>query len=76
MKLVLAAVFALALVVGSTPGFAARGFAPGFAHGPHSRITTFHNRIPAPLASPPQAPVINGPLNPTGLPTMGGSRLP
>jgi hypothetical protein len=76
MKLVFAVVFAVAGVVGSTPGFAARGFAPGFAHGSQSRITAFRNRIPAPLASPPQAPVINGPLNPTGLPTMGGARQP
>jgi len=79
MKLVFAAVFAVAAVIGSTPGFAARGFAHGpggIGHGFHSRIGAFHNRIPAPLAPPAQAPVINGPLNPTGLPTMGGARLP
>jgi hypothetical protein len=76
MKLVFAAVFAVASIVGSTPGFAARGFTHGFAHASQPRISAFHNRIPAPLGPPPQAPVINGPLNPTGLPTMGGGRQP
>jgi hypothetical protein len=74
MKLVFAAVFAMAIIVGSTPSFAARGFAHGIGSQP--RISAFHNRIPAPLAPPSQAPVINGPLNPTGLPTMGSDRLP
>ena len=78
MKLIFAAVFALASVAGSTSSFAARGFAPssyvgsrGIAHGSTPRIPVFHSRIPAPLPPPPQPPVINGPLTPNGLPSMG-----
>ena len=85
MKRLFAAVFALACVVESTSGFAASGTAPGIArvhgsrgaHGPPPpRIPSLQNRIPAPLPPPPQAPIINGPLSPTGLPPMGGARLP
>ena len=68
MKLVFAAVFAIASVAGSTSSFAAGGFAPtshvgsrGIAHGSIPRIPAFQNRIPAPLAAPSQPPVINGP---------------
>jgi len=79
MKLVFAAVFAIASIAGSASSFAARGFAPaahiglrGIAHGSIPRIPAYHSRIPAPLPSPPQPPVINGPLTPNGLPSMGG----
>ena len=81
MKRLFAAVFAMACVVGiSTPGFA-RGPASGihgFARGSAglSRMPALQNRIPAPLPPPAQAPVINGPLSPTGLPPMGGARFP
>ena len=86
MKRLFAAVFAMACVVGiSTPGFArgpasgiTPGTGPGFARGSAglSRMPALQNRIPAPLPPPPQAPVINGPLSPTGLPPMGGARFP
>ena len=80
MKALLAAVLALACVAGSTNGFA-RGGAAGFAHGggglahrsapffaePAQQMPTFESRIPAPLAAPEQAPVINGPMSQTSL---------
>ena len=76
MKALLAAVLALACVAGSTNGFA-RGGAASFAHGggglahrsapffaePAPQMPTFESRIPAPLAAPEQAPVINGPMS-------------
>jgi hypothetical protein len=34
------------------------------------------NPIPAPLSEPAQAPIINGPLNSNGLPSMGSAGLP
>ena len=61
----------------------ARGSGSGFAHGAGSGIgrgarirqmPSLQNRIPAPLPPPPQPPVINGPLSPSGLPPMGGAR--
>jgi hypothetical protein len=74
MKRVLAAVLATALVVASTPGFArgavghGGGFRGGFVRNPTTllgspapQMPAFQNRIPAPLAAPTQAPVINGP---------------
>jgi hypothetical protein len=75
MKRMFAALLALACVVGSTPGFArgagsgmsggsghgfARGVDPGFVE-PLSQIP--ESRIPAPLAAPEQAPIINGPIS-------------
>jgi hypothetical protein len=39
-----------------------------------SGMRALQNRIPTPLAAPAQPPVINGPLSPSGLPPMGGSR--
>jgi hypothetical protein len=79
MKPVFAAVLALACVVGSTDSFArgvGLGGAHGFAHGggmgrgsvrdfgnPAPQVPAFENRIPAPLAAPQQAPVINGPMS-------------
>jgi hypothetical protein len=35
------------------------------------QMTPRLNAIPAPLAEPAQAPIINGPLTPNGLPSMG-----
>jgi hypothetical protein len=34
---------------------------------PSPEFPDLQNRIPAPLPAPPQAPVINGPLNPHGM---------
>ena len=86
MKRHFAAVFAAACLIGSSgPGFAASS---GGAHrtratppiigeqGVPPRLPNLQSRIPAPLPPPPQAPVINGPLSPTGLPPMGGARWP
>jgi hypothetical protein len=79
MKSLFAAMLALACMVGSTDGFArgpGLGGAHGFAHSgagtgrgqfdfgnPAPQMPTFENRIPAPLAAPQQAPVINGPMS-------------
>jgi hypothetical protein len=38
------------------------------------QVPNMENRIPAPLAAPAQAPVINGPVGPAGLPPMGSAR--
>lgn len=48
-------------------GRAGAHFGPRFPQPPATP-----NQVPAPLPSPPQAPVINGPLSPSGLPAMGG----
>jgi hypothetical protein len=73
MKRVFAIVLAAACVVGSTPSFARGGSGHGFGRGGIARdpttllgaspppSATFQSRIPAPLAAPAQAPVINGP---------------
>jgi hypothetical protein len=77
MKRVFVAILvAAACVVAATPGFArgggvhGGGFANrgGFVRNPTTllgsqapRMPAFQNRIPAPLAAPSQAPVINGP---------------
>src|SRR6266446_5599107 len=74
MKRVFAAVLATAFVVASTPSFArgglghGGGFRGGFVRDPSTllgspapQMPVFQNRIPAPLAAPTQAPVINGP---------------
>jgi hypothetical protein len=74
MKRVFAAVLATACIVASTPGFArgavghGGGFRGGFVRNPTTllgspapQMPVFQNRIPAPLAAPTQAPVINGP---------------
>jgi hypothetical protein len=77
MKRIFTAVLvAAACVVASTPGFARGGVGHGggFAGrggfvrnpttllgSPASQMPAFENRIPAPLAAPSQAPVINGP---------------
>jgi hypothetical protein len=73
MKRVFAIVLAAACVIGSTPSFARGGGGHGFGRGGFARnpttllgasspaSPTFQSRIPAPLAAPSQAPVINGP---------------
>jgi hypothetical protein len=72
MKRLLAAMLAVACIVGPTPVFA-RGGGLGFARGGYARATTrlapptpqapVASRIPAPLAPPSPAPTINGPLS-------------
>ena len=71
MQRLFAAVLAVACVVGSTPGFArggiahGAGFGNGFGRGGFGapRMHVLQNRIPAPLAAPAEAPIINGPLS-------------
>ena len=79
MKRLFAAVLAFACVVGaSTSGLARGGFAhgaglsgrSGFTRNPTTllgnpapQMPVFESRSPAPLPSPAQAPVINGPLS-------------
>ena len=74
-------------IIGSTPGLARgagpgiahgsgagmlRGAGAGIGRGARLRqMPAMQNRIPAPLATPSQPPVINGPLSPSGLPPMG-----
>jgi hypothetical protein len=73
MQRLFAAVLAVACVIGSTPGFA-RG--PGHAGrggsvqdpttllgAPAPQMPAFESRSPAPLSSPAQAPIINGPVS-------------
>jgi hypothetical protein len=73
MKRVIAAVLlAAACVAGSTSGYAQRrGPAPGASRpqdpttltgaNPAPQTPTLQNRNPAPLSSPSQAPIVNGP---------------
>jgi hypothetical protein len=71
MQRLFAAVLAVACIVGSTPGLArggvghGAGFGNGFGRGGFGapRMHVFQNRIPAPLAAPAEAPIINGPLS-------------
>jgi hypothetical protein len=72
MKRLFAVILAVACLVESTSVFA-RGGGHGFGRGSYARATTrlapptpqapLESRIPAPLAAPAQAPVINGPLS-------------
>ena len=74
MKRLFAVVLAVACLAGSTSVFArgGMGHAGGFGHAgrnpttllgnPAPQMPAFESRIPAPLASPSQAPVINGPM--------------
>jgi hypothetical protein len=81
MKHIFAAVVAFACIVGYTPAFARGGHGGsvgiGMGHagirgaGPRIRTPNMQSRIPAPLPAPPQPPVINGPMSPSGLPAMG-----
>jgi hypothetical protein len=80
----LAAVLAVACVLGYSPAFAA-GVHGGGGHAtggmarqggrvprvPLPNVPNTESRIPAPLAAPAQAPVINGPVGSSGLPPMG-----
>jgi hypothetical protein len=71
MQRLFAIVLAVACVVGSTPGFArggvahGAGFGNGFGRGGFGapRMHVLQSRIPAPLAAPAEAPIINGPLS-------------
>jgi hypothetical protein len=75
MKHFFALALAVACVASSTLAFARGGMVHfGGFHGGHGvnraflqspapRMPAFENRIPAPLASPSQAPVINGPMS-------------
>jgi hypothetical protein len=79
MKRLFAVLCAMAYLAGSAPVFAAsaqrgaRGSRPFIVQQSHvPRVRTNHlNRIPSALPPPAQPPVINGPLNPNGLPSMG-----
>jgi hypothetical protein len=73
MRRLLATVLAMACVVGSTPGFA-RGAGSGMGRGtggaanqllalPSPPPPAMQNPIQRPLASPAQAPTINGPIS-------------
>jgi hypothetical protein len=77
MKRLFAVVLAVACVAGSTSvfarggmghgaGLAGRGghaFNPALLQNPAPQMPTFENRIPAPLSSPGQAPLVNGPMS-------------
>jgi hypothetical protein len=79
MKSLFAVLCAVTYLAGSAPVFAAsaqRGAhrsRPVIVQESHvPPVPTDHlNRIPAPLPPPAQPPVINGPLTPNGLPSMG-----
>jgi hypothetical protein len=72
MSRLFAVVLAVACVVGSTPGFArgpghaGRGGEPNpttLLGAPAPQAPAIESRIPAPLSSPTQAPIINGPVS-------------
>jgi hypothetical protein len=74
MKHLFAAVLAVACVAGSTSvfarggmghgaGLAGRGGHAALLQNPAPQMPTFENRIPAPLSSPAQAPLVNGPMS-------------
>ena len=75
MKQLFAVVLAVACVASSTSAFARGGMGhfgggrgghgvnPAFLQNPAPQMPAFESRIPAPLASPLQAPVINGPMS-------------
>jgi hypothetical protein len=87
MKRIFVAMVAVVLAAGLTPASAAgmhgggahaggmhtggvRGIR-GLRAAPTPREPNLQSRIPAPLPAPAQPPVINGPLNPNGMPSMG-----
>jgi hypothetical protein len=82
MQPLFAAVLALACVIGSTPGFArgaghaGRGGAIGnptlLLGSTAPQMPAFESRIPAPLASPAPAPIINGPMSQPAFRGMAG----
>jgi hypothetical protein len=72
MKHFFAVALAVACVASSTSAFARGGMGhfggghgvnPAFLQNPAPQMPAFERRIPAPLASPSQAPVINGPMS-------------
>ena len=77
MTRLFAVVLAVACGAGSTSGFARGGmghgaglagrgghsFNPALLQNPAPQMPTFENRIPAPLSSPAQAPLVNGPMS-------------
>jgi hypothetical protein len=70
MQPLFAVVLASSCVAATTPSFARGGGGhAGFARDPFRgyatipQVPTMGNRIPAPLATPSQPPVINGPLS-------------
>ena len=73
MQRLFVVVLAVACVVGSTPVLARGGGGHGAGRGAFVRNPVlavppvpqipFENRIPAPLAAPAQAPIINGPMS-------------
>ena len=73
MKHFFAVALAVACVASSTSAFARGGMGhfgggghgvnPAFLQNPAPQMPAFESRIPAPLASPSQAPVINGPMS-------------
>jgi hypothetical protein len=86
MKRIFVAVLAATLVAGLVPASAAGAHGGGGGGGmraggfrglglrapePRLRVPNMQSRIPAPLPAPAQAPVINGPLSPNGMPAMG-----
>jgi hypothetical protein len=84
MKRLFAVVLAVACVAGPASGFARAGMghAGGFTHAgrnpttllgnPAPQMPAFESRIPAPLLSPSQAPVINGPMSQPAFRGMSG----
>jgi hypothetical protein len=87
MKRIFVAMVAVVLAAGLTPASAAGmnggGTHAGGTHtggvsgirglraAPTLQEPNLQSRIPAPLPPPAQPPVINGPLNPNGMPSMG-----
>jgi hypothetical protein len=79
MKRLFAVLCAMAYLAGSVPVFAASSQKGARRSRPvivqESQVppvpTNHLDRIPAPLPPPAQPPVINGPLTPNGLPSMG-----
>ena len=81
MKRLFVVVVAVACVASSTSAFARGGMGhfgggravnPAFLQNPAPQMPAFESRIPAPLASPSQAPVINGPMSQTAFQGMTG----
>jgi hypothetical protein len=70
MRRFLAVVLAVSCVAAATPSFARGSMGHGVRLGnrlgigvPVPRVPAMANRIPAPLAAPARAPVINGPIS-------------
>jgi hypothetical protein len=79
MKRLFTVVVAVACIASSTSAFARGGGGRGgravnhaFLQNPAPQMPAFESRIPAPLASPSQAPVINGPMSQPAFQGMTG----